>query len=126
MTCAKTITIDEVLFSRLWKVGLSYTEISKAMNIPPSSVHHHRARLGLPRRKAAPDRVSVGPDEDCDGAAENEALKVPVMPPHPFWTRAHDAAVMRTKGHYRDIAGLAADWGKTHATVLQRWHLLRG
>lgn len=50
----------------------------------------------------------------------------PALPPHPFWTTDHDAALLQSKGTHGDLAALAVRWGKTCAFVRARWHRVRG
>lgn len=114
---------EDAAFARLWDFGVTSVELMETFGLKKvSSVTSVRTRLGLPPRGPGP-KVKVS--EVAVASAATEKVKVPVLPPHPFWTAERDLAVLATGGVYRKVAVQAQKLGKPHAVVMQRWHRLR-
>ena len=123
MTIKRMTATEDAAFARLWGYGASMGELMETFGLRKgSSVTSVRMRLGLPPRKSGPKAK----DSDVVTApAAMDKVKVPVLPPHPFWTAERDLAVLATGGIYQKVAVVAEMLGKPHSVVLQRWHRLR-
>jgi len=114
---------DSELFQAMWWAGATQQQIGDALGLSVPQVNKQVATLRLPRHlKRDPSGARI---EDKPEDSRHAEPKVPSMMPHPFWTPERDVMVLRTGGRYADIQALARVLGKTHQTVLGRWHALR-
>lgn len=112
---------EDAAFAALWAKGTPYPELQAIFGLAsPSSVTSVSRRLDLTRRSKT-DR----PAKAEKPAAPDPRLRVPAMPPHPFWTPERDLSVLATAGRYPAIEALAKTLGRRRDAVLQRWHQLR-
>lgn len=124
MTRRRLSQDEERLFAAMWNAGASGEQIAAAFGLAgDGSVWSVRKRLGLPprtERSKAPAAPGGETGSDAPGS-----LKVPAMPPHPFWDPLKDMAVLQTGGRHRAVEDLAVTLGKPRVAIVQRWHQLR-
>jgi hypothetical protein len=131
MSSGRYSPAEEAEFRRLWAEGATLLQIAEKLSRTCGNdrstmvtMSTKARRLGLGRRPGGPARKANG---DFDDEAEQPVARVaqPPMPAHPFWTPSLDAKILQSQGRYREISDLSVQLRKPHASILQRWHLLR-
>ena len=109
----------------LWQEDVPLAVIAERMGLSMSAISYHVQSLGLPPRRAGRGPVRQPVPEAAPVEPAPSVAEVPPMATHPFWTPRLDALILQTRGHYAEMAALAARIGKSHSATLQRWHQLR-
>lgn len=115
---------DPAEFSEMWLRGDLYAKMTAHFGLTYAQISYRRQRLGLPPRPG-PKRFGYRPEVSALAEGPAAPLCPPPMPPHPFWTPAHDLAVLDTRGRLAELAALAAGLGRPQVEVICRWHRLR-
>lgn len=119
--------IDNARLVKLWADGVRSADIAAELDVSRSAISQAVRRLELPKRdreRRPTGRISIPKEKPAQMRAPS--LPKPQTREGSGWTKADDAAVRATDGHYAKIADLSDEIGRSSRSILGRWHVIKG